>query len=218
MGIMNFPAMWGGGRTQQMCRVADTWEAAPSPEVTHLGTFLNRANIRAVELPVQNLPVKWKPPLPVSPNLPKLAPSVVTAKWFGPQLVIKTRKPQQLFGPVRSATVEDVRRDLGLCDNVGTDDWDVASGEIVIKGTTKDAEVIETGPQQRRFTIQRHPHWADDDIAGKDDLPWYVEEITFGDSRDDYGRTLTHGDAVALIKKMLNSGERHAAFGMEQAS
>lgn len=204
MGIMNFPAMWGGGRTQQMCRVADTWEAAPSPEVTHLGTFLDRANIRTVKLPVQNLPVKWKPPLPVSPNLPKLAPSTVTAKWFGPQLVIKTPKPQQLFGPVRSATVED--------------DWDVASGEIVIKGTTKDAEVIETGPQQRRFTIQRHPHWADDDIAGKDDLPWYVEETTFGDARDDYGRTLTHSDAVALVKKMLNSGERHAAFGMEQAS
>lgn len=215
MGIMNFPALlWGfPGRRQQMCRVADMWEPL-EPERLDIPAAFGRA-IQTVELPTANLPVKWKPPLPVSPNLPKLAPSPMTAKYFGPQLVIKTRKPQQLLaGSVCSATVQEVREDLGLWDDTGNENWDIASGEIVT-GTATECEV-ESVATQRRFTIQRHPHSSEEDVAGQDEFPWYVEEITYGDDRDDYGRVRTHTDAIAMVSRMVR-GE-HTNLETAQAS
>lgn len=222
MGFMHFP-LWVGHR-QQMCRVGDTWLA----EDNMLPINIPALGIRTVELPPTNLPVLWKPPLPVSPMLPKWTPSLTTAKYFGPQLDVKARKPKTLFGPVRSLTVEDVRQDLGLNDDwdgsmpvPGDDDWDIASGEIVTTPTPRKpftvVESAEDVPDKRRFTVERHPRWSSDDVAGQDEFPWYVEEITFGDDRDDYSRAVTHRGAMALVGRMLN-GERFAESVTAQAS
>ena len=58
-------------------------------------------------------------------------------------------------------------------------------------------------PERRRFVIARSPSNPKYDIPGVDDCPWYVQEVTYGDDRDDYGRMTTHAGAVALVTFML---------------
>ena len=74
----------------------------------------------------------------------------------------------------------------------------------------KKLPVVWVEQRQRKFRIERFPSSPANDILGADERPWYVEETTWGDDRDDYGRMETQADAVALVGFMLK-GQRHAA-------
>lgn len=62
----------------------------------------------------------------------------------------------------------------------------------------------------RTFRIERAPKFPDRDVVGMDEFPWYVEETTHGDDRDDYGRAATWEEAVRLVGQMRN-GVRYGA-------
>lgn len=64
-------------------------------------------------------------------------------------------------------------------------------------------------PPVRKFLIERHPKRPSEDVAGVDDYPWFVEEVTNYTDSDDYGRMRSHSDAVALVTQMLK-GQRYA--------
>lgn len=60
----------------------------------------------------------------------------------------------------------------------------------------------------RRFRIERLPKSPDEDVTGIDTFPWYVEEITYGDDRDDYGRMATYAECLNLVASMLKGDRR----------
>lgn len=70
--------------------------------------------------------------------------------------------------------------------------------------------VLFDAPPKRRFRIERCPKCPVDDVSGVDEFPWYVQETTWGDDRDDYGRMSTQADALSLVTFMLR-GQRYGA-------
>lgn len=284
--MMNFPRPpWGRSGKAAVRRLNGAWHDA---EV--LEGLLDPTLATLADTPTANLPVLWKPPLPVSPRLPKLAPSMMTAKYFGPQLRHgpefgpKASLQQQMQAPSSSTDTSWVTvlpqpqasslvaswPSMTTCPSMARphlkvvtdeaqaddgDDWDIVSGdlksegrtaledrvlakfpdltrrdvlsmsagalrakldddsvsvEVTVVDTPADTELYAT-PDQRRFVIERHPQRPSDDIAGQDEFPWYVEEITYGDDRDDYGRMSTQADALTLVGFMVN-GNRVSKF------
>lgn len=57
--------------------------------------------------------------------------------------------------------------------------------------------------EPRTFVVTRSPANPRHDVPGTDDYPWYVQETTHGDDRDDYGRMATWAEAMGLVEHML---------------
>jgi hypothetical protein len=83
-------------------------------------------------------------------------------------------------------------------------------GVAVVTSDESQPKLEAVVVKMRRFYVMRSPKDPSDDIAGVDELPWFVQELTNNDDTDDYGRMPTWEGACALIGRMM-LGERFGA-------